>query len=333
MGKILFFGEPLIRITPQQFDVLHDGINASIHYGGSEVNVACALQGFGLQTRLLTGLPKNRLGDSYLSFLQHHAIDTREICRIGKRIGVYYLESGFGCRQGEVTYDRMDTSVSEITIDMLDLDSLFEGVSHFHFSGISIAISQNCRELLEQLLIEARKRQIIVSFDPNLRQHMIKLHDAKKEFSHFATYADYCFGIEPLMLDSQDFTLFDRENATLEELEHRMKDLKKKFQFKAIFHTIRETDGAGINHYQAFAFDGTLHASQTFSTKVLQRIGSGDAFVAGALYQLIAGASMSKTINFAVAAGSFKCTVAGDYLHHPAEQIDKLFTQSKDISR
>lgn len=333
MGKILFFGEPLIRITPQDFEPLQDGVRASIHYGGSEVNIACALQGFGLQTRLLTGLPQNRLGDSYLSFLQQHAIDTREICRIGKRIGVYYLENGFGCRQGEVTYDRSDTSVSEIELDMLDMDRLFDGVSHFHFSGISIAISQSCRNLLEQLLLEAQKRHVLISFDPNLRRNMISLQEAKKEFSHFAAYADYCFGIEPLMLDDQDTSLFDRDNATLYELEKRMRDLKEKFQFKAIFHTLRDLTEDGINHYQAFAFDGAFHLSQTLKTRVLQRIGSGDAFVAGALYQLMNHSTMSETIHFAVAAGTFKCTIAEDYLHHPASQIYTLSAHPKDVSR
>ena len=162
---------------------------------------------------------------------------------------------------------------------------------------------------------------------------MIQLQDAKREFSHFATYADYCFGIEPLMLDDQDLTLFDRENATLSDLETRMRNLKETFQFKAIFHTLRNIDEAGINHYQAFAFDGDFYASTIFQTRVLQRIGSGDAFVAGALYKLINNSSMNETIDFAAATGSFKCTLAEDYLYHSEKYINKLSTPFKDVSR
>lgn len=333
MGKILFFGEPLIRITPQNFDSLHDGATSSIHYGGSEINVACALQAFGMQTSLLSGLPHNGLGDSFLTFLKQHGIDTESICRIGTRMGVYYLEDGFGCRQGKVIYDRSNTSISEIKIDMLDLESLFCGVSHFHFSGISIAISPSCRELLENLLIEAKKREVSISFDPNLRQHMISIQEAKKEFSRFANYADYCFGIEPLLLDSDDFTLFDRENSSLNNLEKRMRNLKEKFQLKAIFHTIRKIDESGINYYQAFAYDGTFHTSKKLKTRSLQRIGSGDAFVAGALYKLLTSCAMDESLNFAVAAGSFKCTIATDHLHHQAKQIEELLAYHKDVSR
>lgn len=333
MGKILFFGEPLIRITPTEWGMMRDNTTASVHYGGSEINVACALQGFGLQTRLLSALPNNNLGDSYLSFLKQHALDTSNIFRIGERIGIYYLEDGFGCRHGQISYDRTHTSISEIKPDMLDFEKLFEDVSHFHFSGITIAISESCRLLLELLLLEAKKRGVVVSFDPNLRKHMIALQDAKQEFSYFAAYADVCFGIEPLMLHAQDLTLFDRENATTSMLIERMQQLKEHFHFKAIFHTIRTIDSAGVNSYQAFAFDGALHSSKLFQTKTLQRIGSGDAFVAGALYKLINGMGTDEIVDFAAACASLKCTIAGDHLNQPVSRVNELLSKQKDVSR
>ena len=66
MSKILFFGEPLIRITPKENDYFADSISTKLFYGGSEVNTARALQGFGQDTKLLSALPNNPIGNSFL---------------------------------------------------------------------------------------------------------------------------------------------------------------------------------------------------------------------------------------------------------------------------
>lgn len=71
-----------------------------------EINIACNLQALGISTKVFTALPANEIGDRFLTFLKQHQIDTSSICRLGDRIGLYYLENGFGCRQSEVFYDR-----------------------------------------------------------------------------------------------------------------------------------------------------------------------------------------------------------------------------------
>ena len=78
--------------------------------------------------------------------------------------------------------------------------------------------------------------------DLNLRTKMISIEDAKKQFSIFAKYADYCFGIEPLMINSDDTNMFNRNNATIQMIQERMQILKDVFNFKAIFHTVRNVN-------------------------------------------------------------------------------------------
>ncbi|MFX3795643.1 PfkB family carbohydrate kinase, partial [Streptococcus suis] len=70
--------------------------------GGSEINVACNLQGFGCETKLLTALPQGSLGDRFLDFLDGKGIDTYSVQRKGERVGVYYMEAGFGFRSSQV---------------------------------------------------------------------------------------------------------------------------------------------------------------------------------------------------------------------------------------
>lgn len=333
MTKILLFGEPLIRISPLDATSIGDHVASSTYFGGSEINIACNLQALGISTKVFTALPANEIGDRFLTFLKQHQIDTSSICRLGDRIGLYYLENGFGCRQSEVFYDRKHTSISQIRPNMLDMDSLFQGISHFHFSGITIAIGQEVRAILLLLLEEAKRRGIVVSIDLNLRTKMISVLEANYEFSKFARFTDYCFGIDPLMIDDQNLEMFPRDSASLEEVENRMRLLKEAYGFKAIFHTLRSSDEQDKNVYQAYALEERFEESVQLKTAVYQRIGSGDAFISGALYQLLHHSSLKTTIDFAVASATLKCTLPGDHLSTSATSIENLLANAQDIIR
>lgn len=333
MTKILLFGEPLIRISPLDATSIGDHVASSTYFGGSEINIACNLQALGISTKVFTALPANEIGDRFLTFLKQHQIDTSSICRLGDRIGLYYLENGFGCRQSEVFYDRKHTSISQIRPNMLDMDSLFQGISHFHFSGITIAIGQEVRAILLLLLEEAKRRGIVVSMDLNLRTKMISVLEAKYEFSKFARFTDYCFGIDPLMIDDQNLEMFPRDSASLEEVENRMRLLKEAYGFKVIFHTLRSSDEQDKNVYQAYALEERFEESVQLKTAVYQRIGSGDAFISGALYQLLHHSSLKTTIDFAVASATLKCTLPGDHLSTSATSIENLLANAQDIIR
>ncbi|HEU9175170.1 TPA: sugar kinase [Streptococcus pneumoniae] len=333
MTKILLFGEPLIRISPLDATSIGDHVASSTYFGGSEINIACNLQALGISTKVFTALPANEIGDRFLTFLKQHQIDTSSICRLGDRIGLYYLENGFGCRQSEVFYDRKHTSISQIRPNMLDMDSLFQGISHFHFSGITVAIGQEVRAILLLLLEEAKRRGIVVSMDLNLRTKMISVLEAKYEFSKFARFTDYCFGIDPLMIDDQNLEMFPRDSASLEKVENRLRLLKEAYGFKAIFHTLRSSDEQDKNVYQAYALEERFEESVQLKTAVYQRIGSGDAFISGALYQLLHHSSLKTTIDFAVASATLKCTLPGDHLSTSATSIENLLANAQDIIR
>lgn len=333
MNKILLFGEPLIRLTPINYQSLSNGESAKIYYGGSEINIAKNLQGFQVNTKIITGLPDTPVGDSFIDFLNQCSIDTSSIQRVGERIGLYYMEDGFGCRQSQVYYDRKHTSINNMNIESMNMDNIFKNITHFHFSGITIAISSHIRKVLLILLQEAKKRNITISIDLNLRTKMISVDDAKIQFSKYAMYADYCFGIDPIMSDENDTAMFDRYHSTSKTIQARMQKLKDKYKFKAIFHTLRTSDENGHNIYKCYGLDTNFVESVELKTQVLQRVGSGDAFVAGALYKMINNASLQETVNFAVASGTYKCTIDGDSMFIDTSQIEKLLENNKDIIR
>lgn len=333
MNKILFFGEPLIRITPSMHNTIENNADCTMFYGGSEVNIARTIQGYGITTRLFTALPSSPVGDSFINFLEANGIETESICRKGNRVGLYYLENGFGIRNSEVYYDRKNTSIQDVDFLSIKMNDLFKDITHFHFSGITIAISSEVRNVLHILLKEAKSRDITISIDLNLRTKMISVEDAKRRFSMFAKYADYCFGIDPIMLDKEDIQMFNRDCATKKDIQLRMQQLQESYHFKGVFHTVRTIDEHNNNTYMCYALDTSFHTSTTLSSPVLERIGSGDAFVAGALYKLMSQKSMQEVADFAVASAVLKCTIPGDSMHVFPLQVEKLLQQSKGIVR
>lgn len=333
MKKVLLIGEPLIRLTPTQSALLGNAVDTRMYYGGSEVNIACNLAAFGMSTKLLTALPENAVGDRFCDFLRSKQIDVSSVMRVGERLGLYYMENGFGSRNSRVYYDRMATSFSLLDWHDLDATSIFQDVGLVHFSGISLAVSKQVEETIAWLLEEAKQRKIAISFDLNWRAKMMALPDAKRVFSRFAHYADYCFGIEPLMQDAFDTDLFARAEATESTVYKRMQALKDVYQFRAIFHSLRTVDSCGQNTYQAYALGDEFCISQKLQTAVLQRVGSGDAFVSGALYQLLHQASLQETVDFAVASGTLKCTYEGDHMVASVEEVAQLLMDKRDVQR
>lgn len=121
----------------------------------------------------------------------------------------------------------------------------------------------------------------------------------------------------------------------MKRLKKRMNDLMDRYDFKAIFHTNRCSDHFGQNVYQAYLLnkDKQFYMSKELKTPVLQRIGSGDAFVAGALYQIFNNANYQNIVDFAVASGTYKCVVEGDNMFESVGTITSVLNQFEDIKR
>jgi 2-dehydro-3-deoxygluconokinase len=99
----------------------------------------------------------------------------------------------------------------------------------------------------------------------------------------------------------------------------RVKQVAKTFRF--------DRGEGGIQYYTAFYGDGKLHASREyFSDKILDKVGSGDCFMAGLIRGLSLGQSIQETLEFATAAAFQKLFIPSDATDQRAEEIQKFMT-------
>jgi 2-dehydro-3-deoxygluconokinase len=93
--------------------------------------------------------------------------------------------------------------------------------------------------------------------------------------------------------------------------------------------TLRESLSASDNGWSAVLWDGasrTLHQSQRYAVRLVDRIGGGDSFAAGLIYALVTGRSHEAALTFAVAASALKQTIPGDFNRVSVAEVDALAT-------
>jgi 2-dehydro-3-deoxygluconokinase len=89
--------------------------------------------------------------------------------------------------------------------------------------------------------------------------------------------------------------------------------------------TLRESLSASDNGWSAVLWDGkTMHQSQHYNVRLVDRIGGGDSFAGGLIYGLVTGRSNDAALRFAVAASALKQTIPGDFNRTTVAEVDAL---------
>ena len=91
--------------------------------------------------------------------------------------------------------------------------------------------------------------------------------------------------------------------------------------------TLRESLSASDNGWSAILWDArneSLHQSQRYVVRLVDRIGGGDSFAAGLIYELLIGRPHDDALRFAVAASALKQTIPGDFNRVSVAEVDAL---------
>ena len=139
-ATVVTFGELMLRLGPPGFERLLQSPMLCATFGGGEANVAVSLAQFGLDSRYVTRLPANAIGDAAVRALRAEGVRTDRIVRGGSRMGIYFTETGASQRASTVLYDRANSAISEIPPDAVDWDAVMKGAAWFHVTGITPAL-------------------------------------------------------------------------------------------------------------------------------------------------------------------------------------------------
>jgi 2-dehydro-3-deoxygluconokinase len=336
MKNVSTFGEIMLRISPKnEGELFTHGKSFLIEPGGSESNVSIALSNLGVPSKFITTLPDNQLSEIVIQYLKRFNVDTSGIKYGGNRLGVYWTENGNGIRGSKVIYDRQNSSFSETSIDEISWESIFQESCWFHFSGISPSLSKNIYDLLDKAISLI---DIKYSVDLNYRSKLWNWVDKDSEkirniLERLCRKANLIAGNES---DFNDIFGMKPGSKVADDYFHSIAqtcfDRFPLLEYVAISN--RESISASHNRWNGYLF--TKGGRNTFKGKtyeiipIVDRVGTGDSFVAGIIYGLIHKDRFSNqaTVDFASTLAALNHSTTGDASRFSPDEVWKVFNTS-----
>ena len=347
--RFLTFGEIMLRLTPPNYEKIRMTSSFDATYGGSEANIALALANLGIDSTFFSVVPDNSLGKSAIRMLRSNDVHCKPVILSTPeetpthRLGTYYLETGYGIRPSEVTYDRKHSAITEYDLSRVDLDALLEGFDWIHLSGITPALSESCADFMLECLRKAKEKGLTVSFDGNFRSTLWSWDEARDYCTRCLPYVDVLLGIEPYHLwkDENDHSAGDwKDGIPLQPSYEQQDEVFQHFverypNISCIARHVRYVHSGSENSLLAYMwYQGHTFESKKFTFNILDRVGGGDAFASGLIYAMMNNYKPMDMINFAVASSVIKHTIRGDgNITDNAETIKRIMNMNYDIKR
>jgi len=328
-GRILCFGEILIRLSAPGAEFLLQTPRLETTFGGAEANVAVSLARFGHDARMLSVLPANALGRAAVDELRRYGVDVSRLKTGPGRMGLYFFTPGAVRRASEVLYDRADSAFARTPADAIDWAAELAGAGWLHISGVTAAVGQASADAARAAARAARAAGVTVSFDCNYRPSLWAAWDGDGPaiLGEILSLSDLVFG------DHRDIALilgrtFGGEGeapraAAAEAAFAAYPSLRRMASTRRIQHSVNHHDLSGF----MFDRDGGAWSTPALPlTPIVDRIGGGDAFAAGLIHGLRRGLADQRTLEFALAAAALKHSIPGDFNLATAADVESLLS-------
>ena len=329
--KVVTFGEIMLRLSPPGFERFLQTPQFVATFGGGEANVAVSLAQFGLESYYVTRLPNHDIGDAAIRALRTEGVRTDYILRGGDRIGIYYAETGASQRPSAVIYDRARSAISEMEPDAVDWKTVFAGAAWYHVTGITPALGDKGTAATARSLEAAKSAGVRVSVDLNFRKKLWTEKRAQEIMGPLMRHVDLVIANEEDLQSVLGVHVPDTDvtsgQLNLEGFRQAAEQVTRDFGPQMVAITLRESISASDNGWSAVLWEAaskTMHRSQRYDVRLVDRIGGGDSFAGGLIYGLVTGRGPEAALRFAVAASALKQTIPGDFNRSTVAEIDRL---------
>lgn len=270
--EVLCLGETMALLSPVTAESLEDAETCRLDVGGAESTVALYLSEAGRHTAWVSRVGDDPLGRRVRSEIARHGVDVRWVTTTAAGpTGVYFKDPH---PDGTTVHYYRDGSAAS-TMGPEDADRLpLDGVRVVHLSGITPALSDSCRALVQTLVERVAASPALLSFDVNHRPGLWSAEQAA-----------------PLLLElarRSDVVLVGRDEA-------------ERLWGTGTAADVREHVGAGprlvVKDGAVGAWEFDPDSGPTFvpapRVEVVEPVGAGDAFAAGWLDALLDGTDAS----------------------------------------
>ena len=319
---VIGLGEVMLRLSPVGKERISYCETFEKMAGGSELNVVSGISMLGLRTGIVTKLPHNEIGKFVKHKIRFAGTSDDYVVydeSLDMRLGIYYFESGAYPRLPVVSYDRKNSSVTKLSKEEIP-DDIYDNANIFHTSGITLALSETLRDTAITMMRKFHEAGALVSFDVNYRAALWDEDVAKATIESVLPYIDILF-----VSEETSRRMFGM-SGTLDEI-HR--SFAKKYPNLRIIASTKRTVISPQKHsFTSRIYDAVkdcfFEEPAYENIDVVDRIGSGDAYVAGALYGLLRFGDIENAAKYGDAMAALKNTVTGDMTECDVIDIERI---------
>lgn len=334
-GAVVCFGELLLRLTPPGSRLMVQAESLDLTVGGAEANVAAALASLGHDVRFAGLVSANSLGDRALAALRSAGVDCRFVMRAQGRMGLYFMEAGSGPRPSAIVYDRASSAFAQADPAAIDFTAALTGAGVLHVGGITPALGPKGIALARAANAAAVAAHVPICFDGNYRS---QLWDSWASDPH-GVLRELVADAEILIGNHRDISLLLGTQFSGEGEARRRESVEAAFtalpRLQLIASTARHIVTSD-HHRLAARADTRSAAHQTAEidvTRIVERIGTGDAFAAGVLDSWLGGGDVRQTAERGLALAALKHSQPGDMCLIDRATLNSFAPAGGDVRR
>lgn len=321
MPEVLTIGEAMAVFVPTGRGKLRYQENYRMRMAGAESNTAIGLKRLGHTAEWISALGQDEFGEFILRTLHGEQVECGRVKRDrARKTGIMFKEPGNS--DTRVFYYRRCSAASALSVgDFQNMkageNGLWSGVRILHMTGITPVLSQECRELTEWLFEEAEKRNILISFDPNIRK---KLWGEK----------DYTSFIQSLTLRAQIVLTGADEGKILWGTAQPEQLLDILFEKgNARFAAVKDgSRGAWVSDGKEKMLIAPMPC------RPIEPVGAGDGFNAGFLCGLLENKEIRECGRIAAVCGALATETEGDFEGYPdRKEVEGILNGDQTVYR
>lgn len=290
--RAVCLGETMVMFGPPPHELIEYCDHFVALLGGAEANVAIGLERLGMHAGWVGKLPQNALGRKLVNETRSFGVDTSAVVWSDTgRVGTFFVEWGAAPRPLVTIYDRAGSAATTLRGDELDWDYVLHA-EWVVLTGITPALSDTCRATTLEVARRAQDAGVRVAFDVNYRSLLWPPDAAREAYRELLPHVDLLVATEPdveIVLGKR----MERQDA--------MRALADCCGAQAIAMTLGAEGALGYDreaHYRAQGYD----------VRCVNRLGAGDAFVAGMIYGYT-HRGMQEGLAYGMAMAALKMTI------------------------
>lgn len=277
----------------------------SFSIAGAEANTLIGLSRLGIDSKLITAVGKDSVGNTIKYQLRGEGINTQFLKVLSNNsTGLMIKERGIG-HSVNVDYFRKDSAINHLNITPF-FDDIFESADTLYLTGITPALSDTTYKTTIDLINEAKIRGLTIIFDPNYRKKLW----SKNSFKNF--YREIEMNIDVLLAGKKEAEILF-EDISIE-------NLKSQFNSSNLKLLVIKNGNQGATFINQYKYK----VEKAYRVTEIDSVGAGDAFASGLIYGLkkYGYENISNYCKYALAMGAIATTSYGDF--HGLPKLNEL---------